>query len=846
MHPRSLSVYFILGTLFVIQLFGQAAWTPIGPGAGSDLLTARFQPDNPSIIYLAGDIEGIFKTIDGGQTWHMINRGLGDGNHTANNYGIQEIVIDPGNYQTVYACTWQGLFNSTDGGENWSFMFPQPFVEDTPPISFMAVDPSNSSILYAGIGDADTDADGEGAVYRSTNGCADWTLLDIAMSDTAVIHGIVIDPTSATTDRHIFVSTGQGIYRSLDNGQTWSSANTGLPHQNVRRMEYSLDNGNFVLLVSLHTEGNPATPATYGGGIFKSTNDGTSWVDITGDLPRQPYDDPSDPPPFYDYWKFTVAPDNPNLIYTATNFGNWGDAWGIYKTTDGGAHWDWVYNNVSLGWMDDNLWHDHNYTVLRMAPGDPNQLIAGSVRVLRSSDAGQSWQAAYTTAVGTAWHGNGVELMIAQDMAFDPTEPNRLFVGYDDFGIWRSADGGYSFKPLDPYEAPYGEVGYDAGLSIVVDPVNGDVYLGRNNGDTMDWLDGYPIGKVWKSTDHGDTWAEITSGLPEGRPQLVMDPTSPENARVLYCAVYGHGVYKTLNSGAAWSAVNTGLGNAAGLAFTLVMDPDNPQTLYLGLRGIWGGTGGIYKTANGGASWSKLTNFPEQDILSLAVDPNNTQILYAGAVDVYDFSQSGGLYKSTDGGATWAKILDQPRVNVVVPIPGEPNVLYAAVAVWFQYFENQAAGFYYSSDGGANWTNIGDGLGHKNIVTAELNPNDANELLVGTLGGGIWKLDRSSVAIAPEQARPAKFELYPAFPNPFNPATWIKYDLYRNGHVKLVIYNLLGERVQTLVDADQQTGYHEARWQGRISGGVSAPAGIYFLILEINGQRQMEPLVYLK
>ncbi|PJA51876.1 MAG: hypothetical protein CO167_11655, partial [Candidatus Marinimicrobia bacterium CG_4_9_14_3_um_filter_48_9] len=109
-------------------------WTPIGPGAGSDLLTARFQPDNANIIYLAGDIEGIFKTIDGGQSWRMINKGLGDGNYTGGNYGVQEIVIDPNNYQTVYACSWQGMFRSTDGGEHWTFIFPDVYDDDTPPV----------------------------------------------------------------------------------------------------------------------------------------------------------------------------------------------------------------------------------------------------------------------------------------------------------------------------------------------------------------------------------------------------------------------------------------------------------------------------------------------------------------------------------------------------------------------------------------------------------------------------------------------------------------------------------------------------------------------------------------
>ena len=821
-------------------------WTPIGPGAGSDLLTARFQPDNANIIYLAGDIEGIFKTIDGGQSWRMINKGLGDGNYTGGNYGVQEIVIDPNNYQTVYACSWQGMFRSTDGGEHWTFIFPDVYDDDTPPVSYMAVDPGNSDILYAGIGDSDANEAGAGEVWRSVNGGTDWVLLATGLPATAVIHGIKIDPTSPHTNRHIIVSTDQGVVRSLDNGQSWDAAITGLPHQNARRMESSSDNGNYVLLLGLYPEGDPAIPGSYAGGIFKSTDFGETWTDISGDLPHQPYEDPTDPPPFYEYWKFTVSPTNPNLIYTATNFGNWGDVWGIYKTTDGGTHWSYVYNDVSLGWMDDNFWPDHNYTVLRMAPSDPNQLIAGSVRLLRSTNGGQSWTAAYTTVVGGGWQGNGVELMIAQDIAFDPTDANRIYVGYDDFGFWRSDDGGSSFIRLDPHQGPYGDVGYEAALSIVVDPVNGDVYLGRNNGDTVEWQEDYPNGKVWKSTDHGVQWAEITTGLPEGRSQLVMDTSSPINARVLYCASYGNGVYKSTNSGASWSGVNNGLGTAAGLAFKIAMDPNNTQTLYVGMRTIWGGTGGIYKTTDGGANWIKLTTFPEQDILCLAVDPNDSQVLYAGAVDAFGWSESGGLYQSINGGATWSLILDQPRVNTVVPIPGEPGVVFADVAPWFQFFPNQESGFYYSADGGSSWENIGDGLGHKHVVVAKLNPHNTNQIMVGTLGGGVWKMDRATLSVDSGNIRPLQFTLDPVYPNPFNPSTQINYALTQAGQVTLSIYDILGKPVRTLRSNYQSAGNYEVPWDGLSDQGESVAAGVYILRLSVHNTQKIQRMVLLK
>ncbi len=715
--------------------FAQVTWTSIGPGGGSDLIAAAIQPDNPDVIYLAGDIEGVFKTTNGGQSWRMINNGRAGGDRPAGVYGIQELVIDPTNYQTIYACTWSGLYKSTNGGENWEFIFPFPLTEEIEPISFVAVGPDDRQIIYAGIGDADTNQDGTGSLYRSTNGGVTWELLNVGMDAEAVVHGIIIDPTSPQGNRRIFVSTNDGVFRSQDNGATWKRINTDLPHLNTRRLAYNTSGGNLTLFLTMKTEGDPSNPASFKGGIYKSTDGGDNWVSINGDLPTLPYEDPTDPPPFYDYWKFAVTPTNPDIIYIASNLGGWDDKWGIHKTTDGGQHWTKIDTAITYGWLDYVWYDDANVTFLKIAPSDPNILIAGNNVIHKTTNAGQTWEQVYTNPVGDYWSGREIELMESFDMGFHPTDPNVLYIGYDDMGFWRSDDGGQSFKRLDAVLDPGG---YDCVRSIVVDPITEDLYIGRSGGDDDDFPKDFSVGQVLKSTDRGENWTFVT-GLPEGKPALIMDLSSPANARILYCAVYGHGVFKSTDSGLSWSGVNNGLGGDAVYAWTIVIDPNDNQTLYVGLNTIYGtGAGGVYKTTDGGQNWFKLTNLPSGDVLSFDIDHSNGQTLYAGVTDVYDWSTTGGLYKSTDGGSTWTEVLDQPRVGVVLVHPTQSNVIFAASQPWWNYTPNLDDGLYRSIDGGQTWELINQNLGHTFILFARINPHNPNQIFVGTHGGGIW------------------------------------------------------------------------------------------------------------
>jgi hypothetical protein len=94
--------------------------------------------------------------------------------------------------------------------------------------------------------------------------------------------------------------------------------------------------------------------------------------------------------------------------------------------------------------------------------------------------------------------------------------------------------------------------------------------------------------------------------------------------------------------------------------------------------------------------------------------------------------------------------------------------------------------------------------------------------------------------------RPSEFELYQNYPNPFNPETQIEYALKKTGHVTLYIYNILGEKVKTLLEQDQPAGFYQINWDGKNDNGKSVSSGLYLYKLEVNGFSETKTMLLLK
>jgi len=457
---------------------------------------------------------------------------------------------------------------------------------------------------------------------------------------------------------------------------------------------------------------------------------------------------------------------------------------------------------------------------MEYSQADPNVLYAGTVYVLKSTDGGATWAHAYTEKLpGGGWKGGGLELMNTDGVGFDPADPSLLYVAYDDMGFFRSSDGGISFVPTDPSQDFYGE--YEGAKDIVVDPQSGDIYLSRFEGSQGGFNAGFMRGRVYLSTDKGDTWSDRFNGLPDGRPDLILDGNagSPMN-RTLYCAVFHHGVYKSTNSGQSWFSINEGLGPDSVMAWKVSIDPANSQTLYLGTNSYGQQTAGVYKSTDGGGNWTKLTSFPALDVMSLKLNPLDGRV-FACATDDFGWSATGGLYVSANGGTTWSKIFDQPRVADIDFEPNNVDLFYVVSQQWYRYIPTLEKGVFRTTDGGQSWTNLRSNLGHTFINFVRVNPHNTSQLYVGTGGGGLWRGNILTTNVTALHG-PYNFTLDQNFQNPFNPSTTISYTLPRPGSVRLTILDILGREIQTLDYGHRNTGSHRVEWRADL------PSGLYF------------------
>ncbi len=793
-------------------------WRNIGPGGGSDLQSIAIHPTNPNIVYLGGDIEGLFKTTDGGATWRSVNANLAAESWTPDVYWTNQVLFDRSDAggQTLFLCTAVALFKSTNGGDSWELLLPEQVfsADDFLNVTSIAQDPQNPQILYAGTA--------EKGVYRSTNGGQSWTKLAVPLASGTTVYGIVIAPGAV-----VILGTTDGIWVSTDGGASWQERNNGLPHRKVWNLQGIETNGKFRLYCTLVTHGVPGNAASFQGGLYASTDLGQSWQERNGDLPRMQSDGL-----FYFYWRFAVNPLNPQTLYIGTGLGYPDEGlaayedWGIYRSHDGGQHWVKIDTSVVEGWMDQTFFDERHALVLAMAPSDTSVLYWGRDWIYRTDDAGATWRQVYTRNTPTGWQGNGFELMMAEALAFSPSRPGTLFVGYDDMGPFRSTDGGETFTPLDPQMDPYD--GYDAVKDILIDPDNGDIYISRYDGFGSAFNSNYGLGRIYVSHDNGDSWTDLSAGFPDGRPDLAVDFASGSGGqRTLYAASYGHGVYR--RSGNSWTAVNNGLGAEAAKAWEILIHPNNPNELYLGLNGFGNG-GGLYKSTDGGASWSRLSAFPDLDVLCIAFDAA-TGALYAAGTENYDWSAAGGLYRSRDGGATWKMLTDLPRVVDVAIDPTNSEVLYIAQQSWYDLWQPEfAPGIYRSTDGGATWKNISGDLGHTFVLFVEIEPRAPYSLFVGTGGGGLWRLSGTTAVESEPGAVPQSFELRQNYPNPFNPATTIELWLPRKADVNLRLYDRRGRLVRTLLQAPLAAGLHRVKLEA-----ADLPAGLYFVQMKAGG-----------
>jgi CSLREA domain-containing protein len=601
-------------------------------------------------------------------------------------------------------------------------------------VTAIAVAPSDPTVVYAG-----SDV---GHVHRTTTAGASWrgSRPRYEFAANQPILALLVDPRNAAV---AWMATHyDGVYKTTDGGDSWSRATR------EGALAFALD---------------PVQPdsfyvGTYHG-IAKTTDGGTTWAYVNGGI--------TDPYPTG--YAVAVDPAHPATVYAGT-------ATGVFKTVNGGAAWTAASTGLPAG----------RVTKLAVDPANPALLVAVTpTGVFRSIDAAATWTAfgaglpagtsiwslaiasaspsvvraatsdgvfqAATT--GAAWV--AATTSWTWSVAIDPTNPAIVYGGTSD-GVTRSTDAGGSWAPAT------------SGLRDLLGP---ELTIDPSHPSTMYLGDGE--GRVRKTVDRGATWSTIAA-LPSPS-HLTVDPA---NAAILY-AVSANRIVRSGDGGVTWASADGGVasGSPSYHVDALAVAATTPSTAWALIRrvGTYGTLyGTLYRTTDGGVSWTTISGVSLFDTNFLALDPMNPRTIYVAANFMSGGSGFSFLQKSVDGGATWTLLSGGgPQMGAIVVDPTASKVVYAAMpaGIWKStdggtsgsilpnspvsqdaivvdrtqpttLYTLSYGGILRSLDGGVSWGSLNAGLPNApgQFTGLVVDPTDGTNVLVTTASDGVFRL----------------------------------------------------------------------------------------------------------
>jgi photosystem II stability/assembly factor-like uncharacterized protein len=453
--------------------------------------------------------------------------------------------------------------------------------------------------------------------------------------------------------------------------------------------------------------------AVTGGNLYVTGDHGSHWEHIT-----------AAPGALYDIY---IDPERTGTLY--------GIAFSrLYRSTDSGASWTELSAYVYSFEFD---------------PQDPGRIYAGSKNgILRkSTDRGSTWD---DLATGSSWD--------IESIAVSHANSNTIYTGTmgdGDFpgdGIFKTTDGGLTWFPADSL-LPSTNI-----YSLVIDPLLPETVYAGTMGSWM-----YSPYGVWRSADGGLSWEEANGGLP-AYSGINMLKAVPGQSGHLYTSLHNYegynGLYESTDFGVSWTEVDLGLdpGETGPLEFC----PQETDALFIGTDSgllkmtswydraaligvapvsinevavdpydtdvIYAGGLTIYKSENGGSSWDIFNTGLgplDQGCEGIVIDPANTDVIFTG-----HYYSGADVYKSSDGAATWAITLADLSINDIVIDPHGSDTLYAGgLDAPF------VGGLFKTIDSGGSWSKVDTSV----IISIALDPNNPGVLYTGTSKEGVKK-----------------------------------------------------------------------------------------------------------
>ncbi|HVE77332.1 MAG TPA: glycosyl hydrolase [Gemmatimonadaceae bacterium] len=652
---------------FDTSAFAGLKYREIGPYRGGRSVAVAGSASRPLEYWMGTTGGGVFKTTDAGLTWQPVTDKYFGGT-------IGAIGVAESNPDIVYVGTGEypirgnnshgdGVFKTTDGGKTWTFLG----LKETQQISRVKVHPTNPDIAWIGAQGKVFAPNAERGVYQTTDGGKSWRKV-LFRNDSTGITDLVLDPTNP----NVLYAAFWQVYRTP--WKLWS--------------------------------GGP------GGGLFKSTDGGETWAEITRNqgLPKGLWGNVG----------ITVSQANPNRLWAIIE----ADSGGVYRSEDAGRTWTYVNNERKLR---QRAWY---YTRIFADPKDVNAVWVLNVGLHKSTDGGKTYK---TVAVP---HGDNHDFWIA------PNDPNRIVNG-NDGGANVTFNGGKVWTPQDFATAQFYHVTTTNHFPYYICGAQQDnsTLCGPSR-----WPGGIAMGE-WKDAGGGE------SGYIAAKPN---DPN------VTFAGSYGGLLTRMDRRTAVERNVTPWPLNPMGHSsqdiqhrfqwtYPIVFSPHDPNKLYA--------TGSnVYVTTNDGESWTMIspplvradpkTMGPSggpitldqtgvetyATIFTFAESPVRAGVLWTGSDD-------GVVHVSQDGGRTWnnATPRDIPefaRMSLIEPSPYAAGTAYLA-ANRYQMDDKQPY-LYKTTDYGRSWTRIDSGIDREQFTRViRADPVRRGLLYAGT-ERGVW------------------------------------------------------------------------------------------------------------